>query len=245
MNMTMKVQVSLSATLLILAGCASTQAPEKTNATIASPVQEVAESTTASNVKVAVPAVVKVDHYTVVKGDTLAKIAARPEVYGNKNMWHALYEANRSQIKPGGLIFPNQVLNVDRSLAETNVNMHRPKDKGGEQPQVASSSYMKVGSDYLEAARRAYEAGDMSWTLYYYHTYLASHPRNGEVWGELGNVYYGQGAMPEAAQCYYNSANLLIDKGQTKRALMLMPAIQEGNPELADLINGRLTRVNQ
>ncbi len=48
--------------------------------------------------------------YTVVKGDSLSKIAKRE--YGDGNKWRAIYEANRDIIKDPDLIYPGQLLNV-------------------------------------------------------------------------------------------------------------------------------------
>ena len=46
--------------------------------------------------------------YTVVKGDSLSKIAQRE--YGAASKWNAIYAANRDQIKDPDLIYPGQVL---------------------------------------------------------------------------------------------------------------------------------------
>ncbi len=104
---------------------------------------------------------------------------------------------------------------------------------------------MAAGAATLEAARRAFQAGDIEWTLHYYNAYLDGHQNDANAWGELGNVYTSQGMLQESAESYYNAANLLIDQGKTARALDLIPAIRAGNPELADSIYWRLTSVNQ
>lgn len=52
--------------------------------------------------------------YVVKKGDTLEKIAARPEVYNNKNRWYAIYKANKDTIKNPDRIKPGQVLKIPR-----------------------------------------------------------------------------------------------------------------------------------
>jgi tetratricopeptide (TPR) repeat protein len=112
-------------------------------------------------------------------------------------------------------------------------------------PIVKSKSDAQSGTSYLHAARRAFEAGDIEWTLHYYNVYLDGSPNDANAWGELGNVYNSQGMLVESAQSYYNAANLLIDQGKTVRALELLPAIQAGSPELANKIYWRLTSVNQ
>ncbi len=48
--------------------------------------------------------------YTVVKGDSLSKIAKRE--YGDAARWHAIYDANRDQISNPDLIHPGQVLTI-------------------------------------------------------------------------------------------------------------------------------------
>jgi nucleoid-associated protein YgaU len=48
--------------------------------------------------------------YTVVKGDSLSKIAKRE--YGNANAWRRIFDANRDQISDPDLIHPGQVLRI-------------------------------------------------------------------------------------------------------------------------------------
>jgi nucleoid-associated protein YgaU len=48
--------------------------------------------------------------YTVVKGDSLSKIAK--QVYGKASLWRKIYEANQDQIKDPDLIFPGQLLRL-------------------------------------------------------------------------------------------------------------------------------------
>lgn len=48
--------------------------------------------------------------YTIVKGDTLSKIAKRH--YGDATKWKALFEANKDIIKNPDLIYPGQVLKL-------------------------------------------------------------------------------------------------------------------------------------
>jgi nucleoid-associated protein YgaU len=48
--------------------------------------------------------------YTVVKGDSLSKIAKQQ--YGDAKRWKAIFEANRDQITNPDLIHPGQVLKI-------------------------------------------------------------------------------------------------------------------------------------
>ena len=48
--------------------------------------------------------------YTVVKGDSLSKIAKH--LWGDASLWPKIHEANRDTIKNPDLIHPGQVLNI-------------------------------------------------------------------------------------------------------------------------------------
>lgn len=52
--------------------------------------------------------------YKVQKNDSLWKIAARPEVYGNGNKWKKIYEANKEKIKNPNKLRPGVVLVIPR-----------------------------------------------------------------------------------------------------------------------------------
>ena len=114
----------------------------------------------------------------------------------------------------------------------------------GKAPQVAPPSGIKA-SDYLSGARTAFAAGDTQWAIYYYSMYLGQRNADANAWGELGNVHYQDGNFPEAARAYFNAANLLIDRGQTARAIQLIPAIEEGDPGLSEAIHLRLTTIKR
>ena len=48
--------------------------------------------------------------YTVVKGDSLSKIAK--QFYGNAGQWKKIYEANKDTIKNPDLIYPGQTFKI-------------------------------------------------------------------------------------------------------------------------------------
>jgi nucleoid-associated protein YgaU len=55
----------------------------------------------------------KLTRYTVKKGDTLRRIAAKPSVYGNPNKWTRLAQANGIK-RPSAPLKPGRVLKVPR-----------------------------------------------------------------------------------------------------------------------------------
>lgn len=70
-------------------------------------VQSGAASTAPTISDTAIP---DVKTYTVVRGDSLSKIAKRE--YGSANRWRAIFEANRDQLDDPDLIKPGQVLKI-------------------------------------------------------------------------------------------------------------------------------------
>lgn len=56
------------------------------------------------------PVVESSNTYTVVKGDSLSKIAKH--FYGNANHWHRIFDANRDQLDDPDRIKPGQVLKI-------------------------------------------------------------------------------------------------------------------------------------
>jgi len=89
-------------------------------------------------------------------------------------------------------------------------------------------------------ARDAFAAGNMQSAIDSYLSQIASNPEDIGARGELGNVYYTIGAFPEAAQTFFDAANLAIEKNQLDVAEALLPAISEGNPMLANQLNDKL-----
>ncbi len=54
----------------------------------------------------------RIRQYSVLKGDSLWKIAKKPDIYDDPYMWPRIYVENRSLIKDPDLIYPNWMLNV-------------------------------------------------------------------------------------------------------------------------------------
>ncbi|NOT16975.1 MAG: LysM peptidoglycan-binding domain-containing protein [Sulfuriferula sp.] len=270
-----RLLASMIFTALALQGCANAgavkpdavAAPAPVAAPVAAEVKPV-EPVVAVSTAVEKPAVEVAklpDSYTVVAGDTLAKVAARKDVYGNAKLWPLLYRGNSGVIGIQGLIYPGQVLTIDRSYTTTEADAiinktktHKPATGLVAIPlpsttttavsvttvaktEVAAPAAMATPApDYVNAARRAFAAGDIPWAVYYYNLHLSKQLKDIRAWGELGNVYYFDGQLAESAQAYFNAANLMIDQGRARSAGQLLPAINEGNPMLAQALYGRL-----
>ena len=59
--------------------------------------------------------------YTVVKGDSLWRIAGRSKIYNNSFKWPLLYKANKSSIEDPDLIYPKQSLQVRKNFTSDEV----------------------------------------------------------------------------------------------------------------------------
>lgn len=104
-------------------------------------------------------------------------------------------------------------------------------------PGAAKSLGMR---DKLTVAREAFAAGDMQTAIASYRAQIASNPADMSAHGELGNVLYTVGALPEAAQVYFDVANMAIEQNHPEVAEALLPAVSEGNPMLADQLSDKL-----
>ncbi|GAB6040418.1 LysM peptidoglycan-binding domain-containing protein [Endothiovibrio diazotrophicus] len=60
--------------------------------------------------------------YTVATGDSLWKISGKSAVYGNPYQWPLIYKKNASQIKDADLIYPKQVLGIDKNPSSADVS---------------------------------------------------------------------------------------------------------------------------
>ena len=76
---------------------------------VTAPVQDFS---TPTKEKAEVIAADRMSSYVVQKGDTLEKIAAKPEVYGDKKKWYSIYKENKDTIKNPDKIKPGQVLRI-------------------------------------------------------------------------------------------------------------------------------------
>ncbi|QEP45138.1 LysM peptidoglycan-binding domain-containing protein [Ectothiorhodospiraceae bacterium BW-2] len=112
----------LLATLVsvVAVGCSSTQeieekpivvvnTPEPMPAPEPEPVVEV------QTAPVVESTVVPNGSYEVARGDSLWRISAKSAIYGNPYHWPMIYKTNRHQIKDADLIYPGQVLEIERN----------------------------------------------------------------------------------------------------------------------------------
>ena len=112
--------MGLFATGCVTAKQASQAASEGTQATPAPATTTTATATTTAAVT---PAPKGIIGYVVQKGDHLWGISAKPAVYGDPYQWPLLYKRNRDEIYDPDLIYPGQVLHIERDLSQTQINI--------------------------------------------------------------------------------------------------------------------------
>lgn len=125
--------MGLFATGCVTAKQASQAASEGTQATPAPATTTTATTTTTAAVTPApatttttaavTPAPKGIVGYVVQKGDHLWGISAKPAVYGDPYQWPLLYKRNRDEIYDPDLIYPGQVLHIQRDLSQTQINI--------------------------------------------------------------------------------------------------------------------------
>ncbi|MBN2411337.1 LysM peptidoglycan-binding domain-containing protein [candidate division KSB1 bacterium] len=104
------------------------------------------------------------DEYNVVVGDYLWKISGKETVYNDPIQWMRIYSYNKEQIKDPDLIYPDQVLKI--------------------QKEVGPDEYLVAKGDYLQKiAGNADVLGDpASWTKIY--------EKNKDIIGENANLIF-------------------------------------------------------
>lgn len=89
-------------------------------------------------------------------------------------------------------------------------------------------------------AREAFAHGDMDRAITNYNDYIKNNATNADVRGELGNLYYLTGRPNEAAEAYYEAAQLLLKEHDFERVASLLPIIAETKPMLANELSQKL-----
>lgn len=110
-------------------------------------------------------------------------------------------------------------------------------------PVAAAASSVDAASsadDVLTKARQAFASGDVQGSINGYKELLAKDPENVNAMGELGNVLYTTGWIPQATQTYFEAANKALDQNNAQVAETLLPVIMQSNPMLASQLQDRM-----
>lgn len=96
--------------------------------------------------------------------------------------------------------------------------------------------------DLLHNARKSYWDKNYQKSITLYQQLIDREPGNVDYSGELGNVYYAMNDYQHAAQMYYRSASILIDKGQRDAARQLLSPVTAMDRALGDRLEQRLSQ---
>jgi tetratricopeptide (TPR) repeat protein len=77
----------------------------------------------------------------------------------------------------------------------------------------------------LATARQAFWQQDLDGAIKAYRAAIAADPENPDAYGELGNIYLGQGERDAASQAYLEAGLRLIEQGRPERAVRLLRVI--------------------
>lgn len=94
----------------------------------------------------------------------------------------------------------------------------------------------------LIAARRAFWSGDHQTAESTYLQLADRYPTRPELSGELGNLYYAQGRMDDAAEQFYQTAMRLLEGRSPGQAHALVGVLQRLAPDRATDISDRLRK---
>ncbi len=95
----------------------------------------------------------------------------------------------------------------------------------------------------MEAARKAAWEGRLSDALAHYRVAADIDPESHVVWGEMGNVLWRMQQWAQAAYALEGAAILLVDEGEFRAALELMPAVESIDQDAAHRIRYHLWAV--
>ncbi len=105
---------------------------------------------------------------------------------------------------------------------------------------VTNSAGQNSSMEKIASAREAFAQGNMERAIADYNSYIKKNARNADVRGELGNAYYLTGRANEAADAYYDAAQLLLKEYDFERVAALIPIIAETKPMMADELSQKL-----
>lgn len=94
----------------------------------------------------------------------------------------------------------------------------------------------------LNEARQAYWKRDMAAAEAHYKGLVNDMPENADILGELGNLYYAQRRMDEAAKMYHQAGVLLIKDGKPQQVMGLIGVLQSIAPNKASDLRNHLSQ---
>ena len=94
-------------------------------------------------------------------------------------------------------------------------------------------------------ARKAFYKKDYDASVASYNALIAIDSDNFDALGELGNVFFTQGKMMQAADAYYRAATIMVSQGKTQRAASLIGFLASVDADKAKKLDAMLVQHDQ
>jgi hypothetical protein len=126
---------------------------------------------------------------------------------------------------------------------QTTQNAHEEESKAvtiGETEALAIQSKPTVSEQVYEQDTLLYKARKAFWdkefqkSISLYKDLINQHKHNPDYLGEMGNVYYAMNDFEHASQVFYQTARVLVEKGQYEQAWQLVSPVTAMNRELGE-----------
>jgi len=96
----------------------------------------------------------------------------------------------------------------------------------------------------INNARQAYWQAQFDKAEEYYQQAIRLMPAIPDTYGELGNIYYGQGKWEKAGESYYQAAVRLLDEKRVAKAYHLMTILRGLAPERAEALQKKANEMS-
>lgn len=129
-----KLLATSVATIGLLVGCAGSDTKEEAPAAVEQPAKQEAKTDAADDKQATEASTVEAsteessetnagaDSYQVESGDNLWNISGKGDIYADPYQWPLIYKANRDKIEDADLIYSGQVLDIDRSASQSDID---------------------------------------------------------------------------------------------------------------------------
>lgn len=141
---------------------------------------------------------------------------------------------------------PTKSEQLSKYPTETTAQVGTPADPAqAPAPSAQSQSSQTPAADIqsrLTQARQTYWNRDLVKAETLYKSLVSEAPTNADIKGELGNLYFSQRRMVEAAEMYHQTGLQLISNGNTQQIMSLIGVLQSIAPDKAADLRNRLSQ---
>lgn len=121
---------------------------------------------------------------------------------------------------------------IEKEILAYQNKLQNPTPPAVVKPTAAISA--PAEQNLLALAREAYWNHDYKLALDLYQQEIRKHPNTADLYGEMGNIYYGLEQFGLAAQHYFRAGELLLDSNDPQRAKEVYEVLNVFAPEMAE-----------